>query len=104
MPRRVLTGRVTSDKMDKTVTVLVDRRVIHPLYKKFIRRSKKYAAHDEENVCKVGDTVRIIECPPISKRKTWTVVTRNGETLGDEAAAVAAHEPAQHAPTPQTGG
>ncbi len=78
MPRRVLTGRVTSDKMDKTVTVLVDRRVIHPLYKKFIRRSKKYAAHDEDNVCKVGDTVRIIECPPISKRKTWTVIERNG--------------------------
>jgi small subunit ribosomal protein S17 len=101
MPRRVLTGRVTSDKMDKTVTVLVDRRVIHPLYKKFIRRSKKYAAHDEENLCKVGDTVRIIECPPISKRKTWTVVARNGEAMGEEAvAAVApAQEPAQHAPT-----
>ena len=81
MPRRVLTGRVTSDKMDKTVTVLVDRRVIHPLYKKFIRRSKKYAAHDEANQCKVGDTVRIIECPPISKRKAWTVLTRNGAPL-----------------------
>ena len=50
MPKRVLTGRVTSDKMDKTVTVLVDRRVMHPLYKKFIRRSKKYAAHDEANL------------------------------------------------------
>ena len=50
MPKRVLTGRVTSDKMDKTVTVLVDRRVMHPLYKKFIRRSKKYAAHDEDNI------------------------------------------------------
>ncbi len=62
MPRRVLTGRVTSDKMDKTVTVLVDRRVMHPLYKKFIRRSKNYAAHDEANVCKVGDVVRIVEC------------------------------------------
>ena len=84
MPRRVLTGRVTSDKMDKTVTVLVDRRVIHPLYKKFIRRSKKYAAHDEANLCKVGDTVRIIECPPISKRKAWTVLTRNGVPI-DEA-------------------
>ena len=79
MPRRVLTGRVTSDKMDKTVTVLVDRRVMHPLYKKFIRRSKKYAAHDEANLCKIGDMVRIEECPPISKRKTWTVVERNGE-------------------------
>ena len=78
MPRRVLTGRVTSDKMDKTITVLVDRRVMHPLYKKFIRRSKKYAAHDEANVCKVGDLVRIEECAPISKRKTWTLVERNG--------------------------
>ena len=83
MPRRVLTGRVTSDKMDKTITVLVDRRVMHPLYKKFIRRSKKYAAHDEENVCKIGDTVRIIECPPISKRKTWTLIERNGQIVGD---------------------
>ncbi|ACI52705.1 ribosomal protein S17 [Gluconacetobacter diazotrophicus PA1 5] len=82
MPRRVLTGRVTSDKMDKTVTVLVDRRVIHPLYKKFIRRSKKYAAHDELNECKIGDMVRIEECKPISKRKTWTVVVRNGAPLG----------------------
>ena len=81
MPRRVLTGRVTSDKMDKTVTVLVDRRVMHPLYKKFIRRSKNYAAHDEENACKVGDVVRIEECRPISKRKTWLVVERNGQPL-----------------------
>ena len=81
MPRRVLTGRVTSDKMDKTVTVLVDRRVMHPLYKKFIRRSKKYAAHDEANLCKVGDLVRIEECRPISKRKAWLVVERNGQSL-----------------------
>src|SRR3712207_2213186 len=58
MPKRVLTGRVVSDKMDKTVTVLVERRVMHPLYKKFIRRSKKYAAHDETNLCKEGDLVR----------------------------------------------
>ncbi len=92
MPRRVLTGRVTSDKMDKTVTVLVDRRVIHPLYKKFIRRSKKYAAHDEANQCKVGDTVRIIECPPISKRKAWTVLTRNGTPLDEAAQAGASFE------------
>ena len=67
--------------MDKTVTVLVDRRVMHPLYKKFIRRSKKYAAHDEANLCKIGDMVRIEECPPISKRKTWLVVERNGAPL-----------------------
>jgi small subunit ribosomal protein S17 len=85
MPKRVLTGRVTSDKMDKTVTVLVDRRVMHPIYKKFIRRSKKYAAHDEANTCKVGDLVRIEECPPISKRKTWLVVERNGNALGAQA-------------------
>jgi small subunit ribosomal protein S17 len=81
MPKRVLNGRVTSDKMDKTITVLVDRRVMHPLYKKFIRRSKKYAAHDEANLCKIGDTVRIEECRPISKRKTWLVIERNGEAL-----------------------
>ena len=82
MPRRVLTGRVTSDKMEKTVTVLVERRVMHPLYKKFIRRSKKYAAHDEANLCKEGDSVRIEECRPLSKRKSWLVVERNGETVG----------------------
>lgn len=81
MPRRVLTGRVTSDKMDKTITVEVERRVIHPLYKKFIRRSKKYAAHDELNICKMGDVVRIEECRPISKRKTWLLVERNGEPV-----------------------
>jgi small subunit ribosomal protein S17 len=81
MPKRVLSGQVTSDKMDKTVTVLVDRRVMHPLYKKFIRRSKKYAAHDETNLCKIGDKVRIEECRPISKRKTWLVIERNGEAL-----------------------
>jgi small subunit ribosomal protein S17 len=89
MPRRVLTGRVTSDKMDKTVTVLVARRVMHPLYKKFIRRSKKYAAHDEASLCKIGDMVRIEECKPISKRKTWLVIERNGAPLGDAAAPVA---------------
>jgi len=81
MPKRVLSGRVTSDKMDKTITVLVDRRIMHPLYKKFIRRSKKYAAHDEANLCKIGDKVRIEECRPISKRKTWMVIERDGEAL-----------------------
>ena len=90
MPRRVLTGRVTSDKMDKTVTVLVDRRIMHPLYKKFIRRSKKYAAHDEANTCKTGDQVRIEECRPISKRKTWQVVERNGAPLSGPAEGAAA--------------
>ncbi len=100
MPRRVLTGRVTSDKMDKTVTVLVSRRVMHPLYKKFIRRSKKYAAHDETNLCKVGDAVRIIECPPISKRKTWTVVERNGTVLESAPDDAIAATEAQHAVGP----
>lgn len=74
MPRRVLEGVVTSDKMDKTVTVLVERRFMHPKYKKYIKRSAKYAAHDENNSVKEGDTVQIIECAPISKRKAWTVV------------------------------
>jgi small subunit ribosomal protein S17 len=87
MPKRVLTGRVVSDKMDKTVTVLVERRVMHPLYKKFIRRSKKYAAHDEANLCKEGDVVQIEECPPLSKRKAWMVVQRNGEALSGPAVA-----------------
>ena len=74
MPKRVMQGVVVSDKMDKTVVVRVERRVMHPLYKKFINRSKKYAAHDEENVCKVGDLVSIRECRPLSKRKRWEVV------------------------------
>ncbi len=90
MPKRVLTGRVTSDKMDKTVTVLVERRVMHPLYKKFIRRSKKYAAHDETNMCKEGDLVQIEECPPMSKRKTWLVINRNGTPLAEMPATSAA--------------
>ncbi len=101
MPRRVLTGRVTSDKMDKTITVLVNRRVMHPLYKKFIRRSKKYAAHDEHNVCVEGDMVRIIECRPISKRKTWLLLERNGEMVGDVSAEIMATAEAHHdAPVP----
>lgn len=75
MPRRVLQGTVVSDKCDKTVIVLVERRLMHPVYKKFIRRSKRYAAHDEGNVVKVGDSVFIEECRPISKRKRWMVVT-----------------------------
>jgi len=75
MPRRVMQGVVVSDKMDKTVTVKVERKVMHPLYKKFIRRSKKYAAHDETNSSKTGDIVRIRECRPISKRKCWEVIS-----------------------------
>ena len=74
MPRRVLQGLVVSDKGDKTITVLVERRVMHPVYKKYVKTSKKYAAHDENNAHKVGDVLEIIECAPISKRKRWTVV------------------------------
>ena len=74
MPRRVLEGKVVSDKMDKTVTVLVERRFMHPKYKKYIKRSTKYAAHDENNSVKEGEVIQIIECAPISKRKSWTVV------------------------------
>ena len=74
MPKRVLQGVVVSDAMDKTIVVRVERRVMHPVYKKFIKRSKKYSAHDETNVHKIGDVVRIEECRPISKSKRWTVI------------------------------
>ena len=70
---RALTGRVVSDKMDKTVTVLVERKVKHPLYGKIIRRSKKYHAHDENNEYREGDVVTIEECRPLSKTKAWRV-------------------------------
>ncbi|MDQ0249958.1 30S ribosomal protein S17 [Sphingomonas sp. Sphisp140] len=76
MPKRVLTGNVVSDKGDKTVVVLVERKVKHPLYGKIIRRSKKYHAHDEANEYKAGETVRIEETAPISKLKTWKVIER----------------------------
>nr|WP_298897228.1 30S ribosomal protein S17 [uncultured Altererythrobacter sp.] len=76
MPKRILIGSVTSDKTDKTVTVLVERKVKHPLYGKIIRRSKKYHAHDEKNEYAIGDVVRIEETKPISKTKTWTVKDR----------------------------
>lgn len=75
MPRRILTGTVVSDKTDKTVTVLVERRVLHPVYKKYVKQSKKYAAHDEANSAKSGDKVSIMECRPISKTKTWVLVS-----------------------------
>lgn len=80
MPKRILQGKVVSDKADKTITVLVERRVMHPVYKKFITRSKKYAAHDEENKFKIGDAVKIRECRPISKSKTWEVIVDDGQT------------------------
>jgi len=75
MPKRILQGVVVSDKQEKTVVVKVERRTKHPLYKKFIKRSKKYAAHDENNQFKVGDLVKIQETKPISKNKTWEVLT-----------------------------
>ncbi len=74
MPKRILTGTVVSDKNDKTIVVLVERKVKHPLYGKIIRRSKKYHAHDENNIVKAGEIVRIEECAPISKNKTWRLV------------------------------
>ena len=74
MPKRTLQGTVVSNKADKTVTVRVERRIMHPVYKKFITKSKKFAAHDSENRCKEGDSVRIRECAPISKSKTFEVV------------------------------
>ena len=78
MSKRILQGRVVSDKADKTITVRVERRVMHPLYKKYIRRSKKYAAHDPQNRCKVGEMVQIRECRPISKNKRWEVLADAG--------------------------
>ncbi len=76
MPRRVMEGRVVSDKSDKTITVLIERRIMDPVYKKFVRRSKKYAAHDEGNAFRIGDYVKIEECAPISKSKRWKVISQ----------------------------
>jgi small subunit ribosomal protein S17 len=77
MPKRILQGTVVSDKADKTVTVLVESKVAHPVYKKRVKVSKKYAAHDEANKFKIGEMVRIRECKPISKSKKWEVVSEN---------------------------
>ena len=74
MPKRILTGTVTSNANEQTVTVSVERRFTHPVLKKTIRKSKKYRAHDEKNAFKVGDQVRIIECVPKSKTKRWEVL------------------------------
>jgi small subunit ribosomal protein S17 len=79
MPKRVLSGVVVSSKSDKTITVNVTRRIKHKLYKKIIRQTKKYHAHDENNEFSIGDTVSIIESKPISKLKKWVVVTNNGD-------------------------
>ena len=74
MPKRILTGKVTNNKSDKTITVLVERKIMHPMYKKFVTKSKKFAAHDGENKYKVGDIVNIRECAPISKNKRFEVI------------------------------
>lgn len=81
MPKRILQGVVISDKMNKTVVVRVERRVMHPVYKKFIQRSKKYHAHDELNRYKTGETVRIRECRPLSRTKRWEVVAEDEAAL-----------------------
>ncbi len=88
MPKRVLQGTIVSDKADKTVVVLVERKVAHPVYGKIIRRSKKYHAHDEANMFAAGDIVRIEECAPISKQKSWRVLDKVGaDALASAAAA-----------------
>ncbi|MEI8321383.1 MAG: 30S ribosomal protein S17 [Alphaproteobacteria bacterium] len=79
MPRKILEGVVVSDKGDKTIIVKVVRSVMHPLYKKYIKSSKRYAAHDEKNHFKTGDKVAIQECRPISKTKTWEAVPHNAK-------------------------
>lgn len=75
MPKRILQGKVTGDKNEQTITVLVERRFKHPVLHKIVRSSKKYRAHDADNQFKIGDIVRIVECAPISKTKRWTVLT-----------------------------
>ena len=118
MPKRVLSGTVVSDKGDKTVVVRVERRVKHPLYGKIIRLSKKYHAHDQDNSYRAGEQVRIEECAPISKLKSWSVIDRigaaraetveivEGPTAEAEAAATAAvakaAKPPKKAPAAKT--
>ena len=98
MPKRVLTGTIVSDKADKTVVVRVERRVKHPLYGKIIKLSKKYHAHDEANAYRAGEQVRIQECAPVSKLKTWEVIERLGAA---KAVAVEIDEPVGSEPAPE---
>ena len=79
---RTLDGRVVSNKMSKGVTVAIESKVPHPVYGKFIRRTTKVVAHDEDNVCQEGDNVTVAECRPMSRRKSWRVVAINGKPLG----------------------
>ncbi len=80
MPRRILEGNVISTKTEKTVTVLVERKYMHPVYKKYIKSTQKFTAHDELSSCKEGERVQIIECRPLSKTKRWAVL-RDGQAL-----------------------
>ena len=85
--RKVRRGIVISDKMQKTITVRVERQILHPMYKKFIKRSKTFFAHDEENTARVGDFVQIVETRPLSKNKRWrldSIITRSVESTGEE--------------------
>ena len=85
--RKVRRGIVVSDKMQKTVTVKVERQILHPMYKKFIKRSKTFFVHDEENSARVGDFVQIVETRPLSKNKRWrieSIITRSVESTGEE--------------------
>ena len=79
MPKRIMEGTVVSNKMDKTAVVRVERTFLHPLFKKTVRMSKKYHAHDEKNAAKVGQLVEIPECPPRSKLKRWEIVSFKGD-------------------------
>ena len=92
MPKRILQGVAVRDARDKTVIVRVERRVMHPVYKKFIMRSKKYAAHDEHNLVKAGTVIRIEESRPISKRKRWVVLASAETPVAAEKASPAAAE------------
>jgi len=83
MPKRILQGTVVSDKTDKTIVVKVERRFNHPLFKKVVRRSKNYQAHDADNQFKTGDMVLIEECKPISKTKRWMVLSERSRALGN---------------------
>lgn len=85
--RKVRRGIVISDKMQKTITVKVERQILHPMYKKFIKRSKTFFVHDEENTARVGDFVQIVETRPLSKNKRWrldSIITRSVESTGEE--------------------
>ena len=95
MSKRILQGVVVSDACDKTVIVRVERRVMHPVYKKFISHSKKYAAHDEHNKFHIGDTVQIEESRPISKRKHWVVLEGSGEAVAARHGGLAGGEAGQ---------